>query len=66
MKESDGLDGLLDAKDLARILKLPTKSVYTLPIPRVSLGPRRIRWRLDDLAAFIDRRRREESLEAAG
>ena len=40
----DGYDTepLLKAEDVARLLRLPEKSVYALPIPRVVLGPRRI------------------------
>ena len=41
------------------LLKLPAKSVYELPIPRVQLGPRRIRWRPADVRAFIVQRTRD-------
>ena len=47
---------LLTAGDVGTLLKLPAKSVYELPIPRVQLGPRRIRWRPADVRAFITRR----------
>ena len=52
----DGYDGepLLKAADVARLLKLPEKSVYALPIPRVVLGPRRIRWRPADVNEYIN------------
>lgn len=55
----DGYDDepLMTAKDVAAVLKLPAKAVYELPLPRVVLGPRRIRWRPDDVRAFIERRR---------
>jgi len=54
----DGYDvePLLTAGDVGTLLKLPAKSVYELPIPRVQLGPRRIRWRPVDVRAFIARR----------
>ena len=54
----DGFDPepLLKATDVARILRLPEKSVYALPIPRIVLGPRRIRWRPTDVNAYINRR----------
>lgn len=55
----DGYDDepLMTAKDVASALKLPTKAIYELPIARVVIGPRRIRWRPDDVRAFIERRR---------
>ena len=54
----DGYDPepLLTAGDVGTLLKLPAKSVYELPIPRVRLGPRRIRWRPADVHAFIVQR----------
>ncbi len=57
----DGLDSepLMTAEDVGRLLRLPRKSVYALPIPRVVLGVRRIRWRPADVHEFINRRTRE-------
>lgn len=54
----DGYDPepLLTAGDVARLLRLPSKAIYELPIPRVRLGPRRIRRRPSDLREFIGRR----------
>ena len=54
----DGYDiePLLTAEEVGRILRVPTKSVYELPIPRIRLGIRSIRWRPCDVRAFIDRR----------
>lgn len=54
----DGHDSepLLRAKDVARILSIPHKAVYALPIARVPLSARRIRWRLADVNEFISRR----------
>ncbi len=53
----DGYDiePLLTAADVSRILRVPAKSVYELPLPRIRLGTRRIRWRPCDVRAFIDR-----------
>jgi predicted DNA-binding transcriptional regulator AlpA len=50
------VEPLLTAGDVSTVLKLPAKSVYELPIPRVQLGPRRIRWRPADVRAFIAQR----------
>lgn len=54
----DGYDPepLYTAGDVAEILSVPAKSVYELPIPRVRVGRRRIRWRPADVRAFIERR----------
>ncbi len=54
----DGYDvePLLTAADVAEILKVPVKSVYEMPIRRVRIGTRRIRWRPADVREFIDRR----------
>ena len=54
----DGYDiePLLTAEEVGRILRVPVKSVYELPLPRIRLGTRRIRWRPCDVRAFIDRR----------
>lgn len=54
----DGYDDepLWTAKEVAAVLKLPAKSVYELPLPRVVLGPRRIRWRPSVVRAFIEQR----------
>ncbi len=54
----DGYDiePLLTAEDVGGILRVPAKSVYELPLPRIRLGTRRIRWRPADVRAFIDRR----------
>jgi len=54
----DGWDPepLLTAEEVGNILQVPTKSVYELSLPRVRIGQRRIRWRPEDVRAFIDRR----------
>ena len=57
----DGYDAepLLTAGDVGTLLKLPAKSVYELPISRVRLGPRRLRWRPADVQAFIVQRTKD-------
>lgn len=54
----DGYDAepLWEAAKVGEVLSLPAKSVYTLPIRKVRIGPRRIRWRPTDVRAFIDAR----------
>ena len=54
----DGYDvePLLTAVEVGAILRVPAKSVYELPLARIRLGTRRIRWRPCDVRAFIDRR----------
>lgn len=54
----DGYDPepLLTAEEVGEILKVPTKSVYELPIKRVRISRRRIRWRPADVRDFIERR----------
>ena len=47
---------LLTAREVASILSVPLSSVYSLPIPRVQVGPRRIRWRMSDVNAFVSSR----------
>ncbi len=58
----DGYDvePLLTAADVAEILRVPVKSVYELPIPRVKISLRRIRWRPQDVQQFIERRTRPD------
>ena len=54
----DGYDvePLLTAEQVGEILSVPMKSVYDLPIPRVRIGERRVRWRPADVTRFIQRR----------
>ena len=49
-------DELLTRDEVAAWLKLPPKSVYELPLPKVKLGHRTVRWRRADIQAYIDRR----------
>ncbi len=52
----DGYDiePLLTAKEVAKILRVGLGRVYELPIPRLRFGPQRIRWRLEDVRAYIE------------
>jgi hypothetical protein len=54
----DGYDveTLLTASELAGWLQMDRDEVYLLPIPRIRLSKRRLRWRLDDVRAFLERR----------
>lgn len=45
---------LLTAAQVAKILNVPVKRVYTLPIPKRMLGKRTCRWRESDVYAFIE------------
>ncbi len=47
---------LLKAEEVANILRVPEKSVYDLPIPRVKVSERRIRWRPSSVEEFIEER----------
>lgn len=50
------LTPLLTAKEVGEVLRLRTKAVYGLLMPRVELGSRRHRWRQSDVQAYIDAR----------
>lgn len=50
---------LLKAVEVGKLLNLPKKSVYDLPIPQIRLGPRRIRWLLSDVETYVEHRREE-------
>ncbi len=54
----DGHDDerLLRAEEVGEILRVPVKSVYDLPIKRVRIGQRRLRWRPVDVREFVNRR----------
>lgn len=53
--EGDGYDPepLLTARDVAERLQVPRDRVYELPIPRVRIGPRTVRWRPEAVEAWI-------------
>lgn len=50
------LEPLLKTKDVAEILRVPSKTVHDLPIQRVRVSRRRVRWRPSDVRDFIERR----------
>ena len=54
----DGYDEepLMTYKEVAALLNCAPKDVYNLPIPRVHLTTKRIRWRPADVRAFIEKR----------
>ena len=47
---------LLTAKELAQQLRIPQKSVYDLPIPRIKLSSGRVRWCRADVDQFLAER----------
>jgi predicted DNA-binding transcriptional regulator AlpA len=46
-------DDLLTAEQVAAVLKIRPKEVYTLPLPAVRLSARRLRWTRSSLDQFI-------------
>lgn len=56
--QGDGYDPepLLTAREVGEILRVPRKSVYELPIPRVRVGKQRVRWRPETIRKFIEDR----------
>ena len=58
VQQSDEGDELLTVAEVAKVLRLPPKKVYALPIARVELTPRRFRWLRRDLRAYINSQRR--------
>lgn len=50
------IDPLIKAEELARILGKPVNTVYDLPIPKVWIGERTVRWKPEDVQEFIDQR----------
>lgn len=59
----DGWDPepLLTAEELAAKLQMPQKAVYSLPIPRVRISERRVRWRPRDVRSWIEERREKSA-----
>jgi predicted DNA-binding transcriptional regulator AlpA len=53
------LDELLTRDEVAAWLKLPVRRIYELPIPKVKLGRRTVRWRRADVEDFLNRRTME-------
>ncbi len=54
----DGFDSepLLTARQVAELLQVPVKRVYELPIARVRISRRCVRWRPRDVQEFVKRR----------
>jgi hypothetical protein len=50
---------LLTAVEVGAYLRVPPKKVYGLPIPRVRVSSRRVRWLASDVRAFTNGRRVE-------
>jgi predicted DNA-binding transcriptional regulator AlpA len=44
------------AVDVAQFLQIAKKDVYALPIPRVQVSARRVRWRPEVVRQYIRRR----------
>ncbi len=57
--EQEALNGpeLLTAKEVGALLRIAAKKVYELPLARVELSPRRVRWLRVDVLAYIRRQR---------
>lgn len=51
---TDRLTSLLTALEVAALLGIRPKRVYELPIPRVRLGTKTIRWRMKDIQTYVD------------
>ena len=57
-KTADHVPELVTVKTLTERFGLTKKGVAALPIPRVQLGTRAVRYRLSDVLAFIKTRTR--------
>lgn len=54
-----GVEPLLTAAEVGRLLAVPTKRVYeVVGHLAIQLAPHTLRWRLSDIAALIESRRR--------
>ena len=56
-KASDRIPELVSAKTLTERFGLTKKGVAGLPIPKIKIGRRAIRYQLSDVLAFINRRK---------
>jgi predicted DNA-binding transcriptional regulator AlpA len=50
-------DRLLTADEVARVLGVHRKRVYALPLPRIMLSAKCVRYRWSDLLAWLETRR---------
>ena len=48
------LQPLLSPAQVAEILNISRRQVLRLPIPRITLGPKSVRYRSEDLNAYIE------------
>jgi hypothetical protein len=55
--KAGGAGRLLTARDVGNYLRIAPKKVYSLPIPRIEISARRIRWLESDVFAYTKRRR---------
>ena len=58
---TDAIEPLLTAAEVGRLLAIPTKRVYeVVGHLAIQLAPHTLRWRLSDIAALIEERRRNK------
>ncbi len=58
---ADAIEPLLTAAEVGRLLAIPTKRVYeVVGHLAIQLAPHTLRWRLSDIAALIEERRRSK------
>jgi predicted DNA-binding transcriptional regulator AlpA len=50
-------DRLLTAHEVARVLGVTRKRVYALPLPRIMLSEKCVRYRWSDLLSWLESRR---------
>ena len=55
-------DVLLTARQVSEILKIGERRVPTLPITKISLGPKTLRYHREDVDAFIEQQRKYPTL----
>jgi predicted DNA-binding transcriptional regulator AlpA len=51
------LETLLTADEVARALSINRKRVYALPLPRIMLSEKCVRYRWSDVASWLESRR---------
>jgi hypothetical protein len=50
-----GVEALLKAEQVARLLNVRTKRVYELDLPTVKLGRKTHRWRVGDVVEYVNK-----------
>lgn len=63
MEDNEDVQRLMDAREVGSMLRKPVKGVYDLPIPRIRLSQRCIRWRRADVLAFIEMRKESDNTQ---